>query len=78
MVRGKFVVSKVAKTAWGSQVNSAVEVTLTAQYDQSIEEDRKFAKATPSAQITMYIDNPPAAEYLELGKTFYVDFTLAE
>lgn len=71
MVRAKFQVQKVAKTAWGN----SVEVTLSPQYDTSIEEDKRFSKATPSGTIQLYIDNPPASEYLALGKYFYVDFT---
>lgn len=69
-IRGKFRVTKVAETHWGQK-----EVTLSAEYDQSIEEDRRFSKATPSGNIQMYIDNPPASDYLKLGDYFYVDFT---
>lgn len=71
MVRAKFQVTKVAKTHYGGQI----EVTLTPQYDPLIEEDRRFAKATPSGTIQLYIDNPPASDYLALGKFFYVDFS---
>ncbi len=46
MVRAKFQVTEVAKNQYGS-----VKVTLSPQYDQSIEEDRRFAKATPSGTI---------------------------
>lgn len=70
MVRAKFRVTKIAKTHWGS-----TEVTLTPEYDQAIPEDQRFAKATPSGQIQLLIDNPPAVEYLKLGGFFYVDFT---
>lgn len=72
MVRAKFVVTKVAKWQYG-----AIEVTLAPQYDTSIEEDRRFSKYTPQGSITLTIDNPTASDYLELGKAFYVDFTLA-
>jgi hypothetical protein len=72
MVRGKFQVIKVARVSWSPH---AVEVTLSSHYDSSIEEDRKYAKATPSASITMLVDNPAASEQLKLGEYFYVDFT---
>ena len=80
MVRAKFQVTKQAKTCWGKPPNvaSQVEVTLTPQYDTSIEEDERFSKATPSGTIQLYIANPPASEYLALGKFFYVDFTETE
>lgn len=71
MVRAKFKVIKVAKLDWG-----AVEVTMRPEYDDTIEEDKRFNKATPQGGtlLTMVIDNPPASDYLELGKFFYVDF----
>lgn len=73
MVRAKFMVTKVAKTNYGQ-----TEVTLYPQYDNTISEDLQFSKATPSGTIQMMIDNPPASDYLELGKQFYVDFTRVE
>jgi hypothetical protein len=72
-VRGKFEVQKVAKLSYGGS-----EITLSPHYDTSIEEDRRYAKATPSATITMYVNNPPAEAVLALGKFFYVDFTPIE
>lgn len=75
MVRGMFQVTKVAKMAYWQPSLPDVEVTLTAQYDISIEEDKRFAVATPSAQVTMYVTNPAAIEQLQLGKFFYVDFS---
>jgi len=71
MVRGKFRVTKIADTCY----SGGKEVTLSAEYDNTLEEDRRFAKATPSASITMFIDNPPALEQLKLGGYFYVDFS---
>ncbi len=65
------MVTKVAKTVFGNQV----EVTLMPQYDEDIQEEQRFAKATPSGSIQLYVDNPPAENSLELGKLFYVDFT---
>jgi hypothetical protein len=69
MVRGKFQVTKIAKTSFGS-----TEITLSPNYDNTIPEDQKYAKATPSGTIQMTVDNPPAVEYLNLGEYFYVDF----
>jgi hypothetical protein len=73
-VRAKMMVTEVARNNWGGR-----KVTLMPQYDQSIPEDQRFQKATPSGHIEMQIDNPPVAEFFEanLGKAFYVDFTPA-
>lgn len=75
MVRAKFAVSSVTKSYYNGKENNGVTIKLTPQYDQSIEEDRRFAKATPSGEITMFVDNPPASDFLIAGGTFYVDFT---
>jgi hypothetical protein len=72
LVRGKFRVIEIADTCYGQK-----KVILSPEYDTSIEEDRRYSKATPSGTITMMIDNPPAVEYLKLGGYFYVDFTAA-
>ena len=72
-VRGKFRVQKVAKTCWGTE--GSAEITFGAEYDPTIAEDKKYAQATPSGSITMYVDNPKAVEQLTIGKYFYVDFT---
>jgi hypothetical protein len=68
-VRAKFTVEKVSKTRYGG-----TELTLSPQYDETIPEDRRFAKATPSGSLTMYVDNPPAAEFFKLGEAYYLDF----
>lgn len=75
MVRGKFQVIEVAQVNWSKDTR---KIKLQAVYDQTTEENRRYAKATPSGSIEMTIDNPPASDALALGKTFYVDFTPAE
>ena len=48
---------------------------FNAVYDPSIPEDARFAKATPTAELTMTVDNPSAIDQLnKLGSFFYVDF----
>lgn len=72
MVRGKFKVESHKKFQWSPTLR---EIMLTAQYDPTIEEDKKFAQATPSGSITMLVDNPSAIAALAIGSSFYVDFT---
>lgn len=71
MVRGKFRVEQVTEHARFS----GREVKLEAVYDDGIEENRRFAEATPTGEITMHIDNPAAAEQFKVGTELYVDFT---
>ena len=73
MIRAKFVVSELHTLAWGGS-----RVVLAPQYDQSIEEDRRFFKATPSGRFEMAIDNPLAVEHLKLNRAFYIDLTPVE
>ena len=75
MVRAKFMCQEIRHTHYNPASRTVI---LRPQYDQTIEEDRRFAKATPSGEMTMYRDNPPAAEFFELGKTYYLDFSKAE
>ena len=41
-------------------------------------ENKAFWEATPSGSIELNINNPEAVKEYELGKEYYVDFTLAE
>lgn len=71
-VRAKFQVQSIKSMHWSK---THKEIILAPQYDTSIPEDRRYATATPSGSITLMVDNPAAAEQLELGKFFYIDFT---
>ena len=51
-------------------------VKLTAVADGS-EENKRFFKWTPSGQISLGVLNPEAWKQLELGKSYYVDFSPA-
>jgi hypothetical protein len=71
-VRCKMQLFQVTESAWST---GSKQLTFSAQYDQSIPEDQRFAKATPTAQLTMTVDSPAALEQFKLGDSFYVDFT---
>lgn len=74
-VRAKFTVQEHRTTSYNPQSKTVI---LRPQYDTTTPEDQRYAKATPSGELTMQIDNPPALAEFELGRTFYVDFTPAE
>ena len=74
-VRAKFMVVEKTQFAWSKD---SVKIKLSPQYDNNIPEDQRFAKATPSGEFWMQVDNPSAAEALELGKTYYIDISAAE
>ena len=75
MVRAKFKVTSVTQHDSDS---SGRTIKLEPRYDESIPEDQRFAQATPSGELTMYVNNPVAVEELALGKTFYLDFVPVE
>ena len=69
MVRCKLYLAEV--TAYGG--SGSKKYVFRAQYDQSIPEDQRFAKASPSGEFTIIIDNPSAQEKFEVGKAYYFD-----
>jgi hypothetical protein len=77
-VRAKFAVLSIKEIKWSPKANSQFEVGLAAQYDPTIPEDQRFLEATPSASVTMTINNPEALAYFKLGGQFYADFTAIE
>lgn len=75
MVRAKFKVVSVTQHDYESRART---IKLEPRYDESIPEDRRFAQATPTGEMTIYVNNPAAIEYLTLGRLFYLDFTPVE
>jgi hypothetical protein len=69
-VRGKFKVQETTKYAW-----PGTKVILKAEYDTTIPEDARYATATPSGTIEMYVNNPPAESFFIPGKYYYIEFT---
>jgi hypothetical protein len=75
MVIGKLHVSEVAEVDYSRDVR---RIRLTAEYDGSLPEDKKFSAATPCAQLEMTVDNPTAVEQLKVRESKYVLFLSAE
>lgn len=71
-VRAKFTVLSVKEYGYGGK-----EAELSAMYSNT-PEDNQFAKATPSGNIKITVDNPATRDFLIPGKSYYVDFTAAE
>ena len=49
----------------------SVVVAFHAAYDES---NKEWAEATPSGSLSMVIDNPAAAEFIEQGQTYELTF----
>ena len=71
-VRAKFQLQEITSNFWNPTSKTLI---FRAAYDMTIPEDQRFNKATPSATVTMQVDNPAALEQFELGKYYYFDMT---
>lgn len=80
-VRAKFKVASKTSSDWGKLADGSIKVVETVKlqvvYDGS-PENKKFFEASPSGSIDLGILNPEASKQFEIGKEYYVDFTLAE
>ena len=74
-VTAKFAFHKTEKHHWkdgAGIVHESTIVYLQAVFDDGIPEHRRFAKATPSGELRMQIDNPAALEYFKPGEKYYL------
>ena len=79
MVRAKFVVESYETRKSNTRDPNSEELRslkLIAVSDGS-EENKRFFRWTPNGTINIGILNPEAWKQLELGKSYYVDFTEA-
>lgn len=74
MIRAKFKCISETRSAYG--IEGAKQYKFQAMYDATLPEDQRFAKATPSGSMEIFVDNP-AAQF-ELGADYYLDFTKVE
>ena len=78
-VRAKFWVKEKKHQYTGSPDGQFVEVSLAPCYGGypggDSEENKSFAKYTPSGEIKLGITNPAAFDQFEMGKAYYIDFT---
>jgi hypothetical protein len=74
-VRAKFKVTQTAQT-WSGTVPS--HVIRLSPVTSGSPENEKFYRYTPCGSIELSTVNDDAAKQFELGKEYYVDFTLAE
>ena len=77
-VRAKFRCISIELFSSEPGGNRRVKLSAVTAGQNASEEDKAFWKYTPSGTVEMTIDNPPASEMFEIGKTYYLDFTVAE
>lgn len=78
VMRAKMAVLSIGGTAGVSETLSLGAVCKSDGYPaDGADEDNTFAKWTPSANLTMTINNPALHGKFTVGDKFYVDFTPA-
>jgi hypothetical protein len=70
-VRAKFKCESATKYQYGSR-----QFKFLAVCADEVEENKRFHKATPSGELSIYVDNP-AVDFVP-GKHYYLDFSEAE
>ncbi|GGN46816.1 hypothetical protein [Streptomyces fuscichromogenes] len=74
VVRAKFRCNTETLKKWGPQESQiARSYDFMAVYDPDLPEDQRYAKASPSGNLTIAVDNP--AVTFEPGQSYYLDFT---
>lgn len=71
MVRCKFKVDSVTKYAHGGRV-------IMKPVTEGSEENEAFYKWTPAGELRLETVNEDVADFLEPGKDYYIDISLAE
>lgn len=72
-IRAKFKCTSETRNAYSQDSRT---YRFQAQYDPSLPEDQRFAKATPSGSLEILVDNPNAQ--FTLGADYYLDFVLVD
>lgn len=76
-VRAKFKCISTTRTSHTpGQKDVPVTYRFQPMYDDTVPEDQRYAKYTPSGSLEMLVDNP-GVEF-ELGRDYYLDFTPVE
>jgi len=70
-MRAKFHVDSVTQFAYATK-----RAKLSAVHDGSAE-NNQFAAATPTGSMEIDVSNPAAMDFLQPGKSYYLDFTQA-
>ena len=76
-MRAKMVVSGVTGNATSETLNFRAVCKSDGYPADGTDENNTFATWTPSANLTMCVNNPALVGKIKTGDTFYVDFTPA-
>ena len=81
-IKAKMLCQSVSRSSAGNEQDGTKRfqetVTLTAVTYGDDDENKTYAQYTPSASVSMTIDNQRALGAFEPGEEYYVDFTPAK
>jgi len=77
-MRAKLRITNVETFGSAERLTFAAVCKSSAYPADGSDEDNSFAMWTPSASLTMTVNNPALAGKFAIGQKFYVDFTPAE
>ncbi len=77
-MRAKLQVSDVQSSPTSERLSLRAVCKSGAYPTDGSDEDNSFARWTPSAELTMTVNNPELLGKFKVGDKFYVDFTPAE
>jgi hypothetical protein len=74
VTRAKFCLTEIKQS---SSNPAARTLVFEPRYTNTVEEDKRFSKYTPSGKLEMMVDNGTVINRFILGKAYYLDFTEA-
>lgn len=77
-VRAKFKVFNIERSKDAKPGEEWAKVEMQAAYDDGNQSNANWSKYTPSATVVMFITNPAAIDFFEVGKHYFSDFTPAD
>ena len=78
-MRAKMKVSSVIPNSGDSQTLNFHAVSKSEAYgEEGLDENNTFSKFTPSANLSMLVNNPALMDKFIVGEEYYVDFTKAD
>jgi hypothetical protein len=77
-VKAKFVCKEVIRRKHWDQSKGELQSIKLEPVVSGSDENKAFYEATPSGSIVLDTLNENAGKYFELGKSYYLEFTLAD
>jgi hypothetical protein len=77
-VRAKMKCFAVDHLKGGNPEDVAADIRMIPVYDDGDPENKTWSKYTPSGEVRLFVTNPDAIAQFEIGKSYYLDFTLAD